>query len=79
MPKRLQGVVAGLLIAIGCLGTARAEDPPAPAEAGGAPRVVVENSVVDLGRLVRGEVAKGRFVLRNSGSADLRILGAKPG
>lgn len=75
---------AGLLLSVSSLGwlggmrAARCDEPAAPSGAG-TPSVVVENSEVDLGRLVRGEVAKGRFALRNTGNAELRILSAKPG
>lgn len=45
----------------------------------GQPGLVVEAESVDLGEIVRGQDAVGRFVFRNTGSAVLEILHAKPG
>lgn len=53
---------------------------PAPAaSATGAPRLDVASQTIDLGQLVRGQVAKAQFALRNAGDAVLRIESAKPG
>jgi hypothetical protein len=51
----------------------------APAPTPGAPRLVVEQPVLDLGRAPRGSTVEGTFVLRNAGVRPLRILSAKPG
>lgn len=42
------------------------------------PRVEVDRHEVDLGVLVKGELAETRFELRNVGDAPLHILAAKP-
>ena len=51
----------------------RAQEPEA------IPRAVVENSTLDLGRVVRGQTAEGIFRVRNLGAATLHIKQAKPG
>ena len=40
---------------------------------------IVENPKLDLGRVVRGQVAEGTFRVRNLGAATLHIKQAKPG
>ncbi len=55
--------------------SARAADP----EPSGAPRLTIDNAVVDLGLVIKGQVAEARFALRNLGDGTLHILGAKPG
>lgn len=42
------------------------------------PRVEVDRHEVDLGVLVKGEVAEARFEMRNVGDAPLHILSVKP-
>ena len=42
-------------------------------------RLRVEQEVVDAGDVVRGQEAKGTFVLRNEGDHVLKVLSAKPG
>ena len=44
-----------------------------------APKLEIDSEKIDLGTAVRGEELSARFVLRNSGNEDLRILRAKPG
>ena len=43
------------------------------------PRAIVENPKLDLGRVVRGQIAEGTFRVRNLGAATLHIKQAKPG
>lgn len=62
-------------------GTAVAPAAPAPealaAESSG--RLAIAKEVVDLGDVVRGEVATAVFELQNTGQGELRILDAHPG
>jgi hypothetical protein len=51
----------------------------APPVAAGGPRLEIDHESVDLGRLVRGEVGRAQFAVRNAGDALLRILDVKPG
>ncbi|HEX5043295.1 MAG TPA: hypothetical protein VFV75_10340 [Candidatus Polarisedimenticolaceae bacterium] len=53
--------------------------PAAAQDAEATPRAIVENPKLDLGRVVRGEVAEGTFRVRNLGAATLHIKQAKPG
>lgn len=43
------------------------------------PRLTVERTEIDAGTVVRGKLVEAVFELRNEGTADLRILSAKPG
>lgn len=45
----------------------------------GGPRLVVEAESLDLGTVVKGDEVAARFVLRNEGDEELKILRAKPG
>ena len=42
-------------------------------------RLQVEAEVVDVGDVVRGQEAKGTFLLKNIGDQTLKVLSAKPG
>lgn len=42
-------------------------------------RLQVEQEVVDIGDVVRGQEGKGTFLLKNVGEQTLKILSAKPG
>ncbi len=42
-------------------------------------RLQVEQEVVDAGDVVRGQEAKGTFLLKNVGDQTLKVLSAKPG
>ena len=53
--------------------------PGAAQESEPFPRAIVENPKLDLGRVVRGQVAEGTFRVRNLGAATLHIKQAKPG
>jgi CubicO group peptidase (beta-lactamase class C family) len=54
--------------------------PAAPAApAGPAPHLKFEQTVLNLGDIVRGQDAIAEFVYTNSGDAPLKILAAKPG
>ena len=61
--------------------TAGAEKPQpaadAKAEAGG--QLTIEKSVVDVGDVVRGQLATAVFEVRNTGAEVLKILKATPG
>ena len=50
-----------------------------PATAPGSPRIVVEVSEIDMGRLIRGDVGTATFHVRNDGSETLHIRQVKPG
>jgi hypothetical protein len=64
-----------VLLAAACL-----LPPPAlPQESPPGPRLVVAKTEIDAGTVVRGKVVEAVFELRNEGTADLRILSAKPG
>lgn len=68
------GVFAALLAAVLLV--------PAPAfaqESPPGPRLAVAKTEIDAGTVVRGKVVEAVFELRNEGTADLRILSAKPG
>jgi hypothetical protein len=43
------------------------------------PRVALATTEIDAGTVVRGKLVEAVFELRNEGTADLRILSAKPG
>ncbi|MCP3981889.1 MAG: DUF1573 domain-containing protein [bacterium] len=64
-------VAAVLAIALVAL-PAAAEEPPAP-------KLELESEMVDMGDLVHGETGTAEFILRNTGSAPLRIEKAQPG
>ncbi len=50
----------------------------APAEEAAAPRTVVAGSVVDVGRVARGETVEHSFQISNEGNAPLEIVRVKP-
>jgi hypothetical protein len=50
-----------------------------PAQAPAVPRFEVDQKIIDLGEMIRGEVAEAVFVIRNGGGAALEILDAHPG
>jgi len=58
--------------------TAQVEIPASPAPAGGA-RMTLESETVDLGDVVKGQLATAVFTIRNTGEDLLKILEAKPG
>ena len=58
--------------------TAQVEVPAAPAPAGGG-RMTLESETVDLGDVVKGQLATAVFTIRNTGEDLLKILEAKPG
>lgn len=47
--------------------------------AGPAPALVVERENLDLGRIDEGQDGVATFVLKNTGSAELKIVSARPG
>lgn len=52
---------------------------PIVAEESPAPRLSVENTQIDVGKVVRGDTVEVAFELGNQGDSELRILSAKPG
>ncbi len=50
-----------------------------PPKKGSGGRITAEKDVVDVGAVVRGKVATATFVLKNTGTDELKILSAKPG
>jgi len=73
--KQRFGLMA--LLVGSCLvgGAASASEAPAAA----APRLEIDKPILDLGDVVRGQVATAVFELRNAGDAVLRVLNVKPG
>jgi hypothetical protein len=72
-------VVACLLLA-GLSGHAQTPAPSDPREKPVAPpRIEIDQDVIDLGSVIRGEEAVASFAIRNEGGETLRILKAKPG
>ena len=65
-------VLAGLMTLFPAGGAAAATEP-------GAPRIEVEAYEIDLGTISRGDTVEARFLLRNAGERDLRILEVNPG
>ena len=53
--------------------------PVAAGQPGSAPQMLIENPVYDAGTVWRGETVEHSFVVKNSGSAPLKILKARPG
>lgn len=69
-----------LLLALsGAAGLHAHEPANVEAKKGSGGRLVVEKEVVDLGAVVRGQVVTATFVLKNTGTEELKILSAKPG
>jgi hypothetical protein len=57
-----------------------AADQPAPAAPSGAsPRITFDAKDVNLGDVIHGQDAVATFTYRNTGTAPLHILSAKPG
>jgi hypothetical protein len=87
MKRHALGVLSLATAAVLCAASARAGEPapaaaPAPQAPGAtqvAPLLSVEKDLIDLGELTRGSKAEASFVLRNTGTAPVRILSAKPG
>jgi len=77
MSKRIQAAVLALIIAGGFAAAPSAFAQPAPATA--EPHLAVAEPVHDLGTVAKGEKVDWTFTLRNTGSADLAITGARPG
>jgi hypothetical protein len=44
-----------------------------------APRISVPQKEVDLGELIKGDIAEAQFRLENTGDAVLEIIRVKPG
>lgn len=62
-------VIAGVLVALGGL---------VHAQEAKAPLTVVAGSVVDVGRVAKGEIIEHTFEIRNEGDAPLKIVRVKP-
>ena len=52
--------------------------PEGPATTAGG-RITVDSPTVDAGEIVRGKLATAVFEIRNTGTAPLKIISAKPG
>ncbi|HKQ61365.1 MAG TPA: DUF1573 domain-containing protein [Candidatus Polarisedimenticolaceae bacterium] len=72
MNARVRGIVV-CLAALAVVGSIRAAEDAAHG------RLQVESDLVDIGDVVRGQPATATFVLKNVGSAPLKVLDAKPG
>jgi hypothetical protein len=78
-------VLAGLALAFTATNAQQVSKPAAPSDTseGAAvadgPRIVVDEPLVDVGEVVRGESATGQFTVRNAGTETLRIQRVKPG
>jgi len=75
---RLATAACLLWAALPAAGQVATPSPP-EGEAASPPRIEIENDVVDLGVVIRGEVVVVSFAIRNVGGETLRILKAKPG
>jgi hypothetical protein len=85
-PNRQTAValIAALALAGGPALAQAAESPPATPRAGEpapaiGPRLEIDQTEIDLGKIYRGETSEARFALHNTGDETLRILRAKPG
>lgn len=79
-------VIGGLVASLACLVAVRAADVVTAGREEGAEakparggRLSVDQAVLDIGDVVRGETATATFVLRNTGEETLKILSARPG
>lgn len=84
MTRFVSKVIAACFFACSLVGSVHAapaaeapKDPPA--QKTGGPRLVIEQEVLDVGQVIRGQNATGTFILRNEGTDTLRVLSAKPG
>ena len=78
MFSRTAMMVAGQCVLSAAL--AVAADQPAPATpAGASPHITFDAKDVNLGDIVHGQDAVAVFTYRNTGTAPLHILSAKPG
>jgi hypothetical protein len=64
---------AAIILVVGGLATLLIFDPNAPED--GAPKVVVDQPVIDEGYQKLNETVRTSFTLRNEGDVPLRILG----
>ena len=76
--QRIAAAAWLVAVALPGAGPTVAQSQPA-GEVAAPPRMEVENEVVELGNVVRGEVVVASFAIRNTGGETLRILKAKPG
>jgi hypothetical protein len=69
-------VAAGLvlLLSVGLYGVATAQGKPA----GKSPKVLAENKVVQVGEILEMQNVEHTFTIKNTGNAELQILGVKP-
>jgi hypothetical protein len=74
---KLSRLAASLVLAVAGVAAAAEPEPATQPAPGG--RLSVEQELVDVGEVPRGETARASFVLRNTGTEPLHILNAKPG
>ena len=67
------------LVVVASAGSGAGADPASSAAPTPVPRVEVEAEEIDLGEVARGDTVEARFLLRNTGERELRILEVKPG
>jgi len=67
------------LFALSVASAASAQELAPAVPAGPAPRITFDAKDVNLGDVVRGQDAVATFTYRNTGTAPLHILSAKPG
>lgn len=80
MKKRIPEAGIAPLFLVGLLAAGVAAQGSDPKKAPvGLPKIVVEQDVIELGEIVRGQKRETSFVVRNEGDSMLRILEAKPG
>lgn len=77
-------LAAVLTAGVVCAGEPAQAPPPAAEPAAGAapaqaPRIKFDSEQIDLGDVVHGQDAVATFTYRNTGTAPLHILTAKPG
>ena len=69
-------LIASFLLAAGTAAVPAAPPVPSPA---GPPKMVIEPTVFDAGKLPRGTPASAVFQVRNVGGEVLRLLSVRPG
>ena len=70
-------VLGGLLL-LAAGGPSFAQDPGAPTKVQG-PKILIEETTFDWGRVLHGEVVEHTFKVKNVGTETLRITKVQPG
>ena len=73
----LWGII--LIFPVALLSSVEEQETPSPEESEKQPQLELEQTIIDAGRVDRGEQVEFTFVVRNTGEADLQILEVKSG